>query len=192
MPLDNPNDETDGDDFSSDCHSDCIFSGDSDGELYTDTEVENDDDGNNLITDHPATSIPSSSNHTPADSRKTYVSLSTSKRHLPICSEYRSLGGPTSKCSHCNALMWDKERVNKGNRNSSPQFSLCCGKGEIKLPKVKPTPQFLLDLHKDKEKATNFRRCIRSYNAMVNFSSIGGKVDHSINKGRGPKIFRMT
>lgn len=71
-------------------------------------------------------------------------------------------------------------------------FSLCCGKGQIKLPKVRPTPKYLLDLYMDKKKGPNFRRNIRPYNAMLNFSSIGGKIDHGINKGRGPNVFRMT
>lgn len=69
---------------------------------------------------------------------------------------------------------------------------MCCGKGEIKIPKVKLTPKYLLDLYQDKEKGPKFTRCIGSYNAMVNFSSLGGKIDNSINKGRGPKIFCMT
>ncbi|XP_074370042.1 uncharacterized protein LOC141711481 [Apium graveolens] len=88
--------------------------------------------------------------------------------------------------------MWDKERVNKGNRKSPPLFSICCGKGEIKLPKVKPTPKFLMDLHQDRVYGPKFLRSISSYNAMINFSSLGGRIDNSINRSRGPKIFRMS
>lgn len=71
-------------------------------------------------------------------------------------------------------------------------FSICYGKGEIKVPKVKQTPKFLLDLHQHREKGPKFKRAIRSYNAMVNFSSIGGKIDNTINRSRGPKIFCMS
>ena len=112
-------------------------------------------------------------------------------RHLPVCPKYRSLDGPTSRCKHCNAQMWSQERVNKGSKKKAPVFSLCCGRGQISLPPAIATPRSLLDLYEDIVKGPRLKSCIRTYNAMLNFSLIGGKIDNSINRCRGPKVFRM-
>lgn len=106
--------------------------------------------------------------------------------------EYASLGGPDVKCTHCNAQMWKEERVNKNVTRDTPLFLLCCKKGAVKLPNALPTPPYLLQLHNDKVKGAAFQRCIRKYNIMFAFTSSGGNVDHSINSGRGPYIYRLN
>ncbi|KAG5610821.1 hypothetical protein H5410_022102, partial [Solanum commersonii] len=40
-------------------------------------------------------------------------------------------------------------------------------------------------------KSSHFREKIRSYNSMFSFTSMGGKVDVSINQTRGPRTFRL-
>ena len=82
--------------------------------------------------------------------------------------------------------------MNKGSKKKAPMFSLCYVRGQISLPPVSATPRSLLDLYEDKVKGPRLKSCIRTYNAMLNFSSIGGKIDNSINRGRGRKVFRMT
>ena len=191
MPND-LNDETDDDKFSSDGNSDYAFSVDSESDVYIESDDGTDSHIGNENEEDADISIPSTLNNNNGQTINSDFLHLTGNRHSAICPEYRSLGGPMSKCTHCQAMMWDRERINKGSKKSVPIFSLCCGKGQIKLPLVKPTPKYLLDLHKDKEKGTKFLRSIRTYNAMLNFSSIGGKIDHGINKGRGPKIFRMS
>lgn len=195
MPSDNPDDETDGDNFSSDGYSDYHFLDDSDS--ISDPEFQDAWEFDQEDQDHDTGfhCQTSKDDLNAASASKSQFNMSiifdTCRRHLPICPEYRSLGGPSAVCVHCSAAMWDWERVNKG-RTGAPVFSMCCGKGQIQLPKAEPTHPYLFDLHQNKEKSPKFRRAIRAYNAMLNFSSIGGKIDRSINKGRGPNIFRMT
>ncbi|CAH1430090.1 unnamed protein product [Lactuca virosa] len=40
-------------------------------------------------------------------------------------------------------------------------------------------------------KSKNFMKNIRRYNSMFSFTSMGGKIDYSINKGNAPYIFRL-
>ncbi|XP_063945878.1 uncharacterized protein LOC108212277 [Daucus carota subsp. sativus] len=108
-----------------------------------------------------------------------------------IPEEYATLGGLSKRCTSCNAMMWHEERVNKNVTKGKPLFSICCRKGEVKLPEPLPTPVYLLNLYQDKDQGADFHRGIRLYNAMFAFTSAGGNVDHSINKGRGPYIYRL-
>ena len=106
--------------------------------------------------------------------------------------EYVSLGSPESICPKCNARLWKEERTNKKVTKGSPIFSICCKKGDVSLPPTPPTPDYLLDLYTNKETAGYFQRSIRLYNAMFAFTSTGGNVDHSINNGRGPYVYRLN
>ncbi|XP_074356767.1 uncharacterized protein LOC141696538 [Apium graveolens] len=106
--------------------------------------------------------------------------------------EYASLGGPTAICSKCHARMWKEERVNKDGTKGCPIFSLCCMKCAVRLPPIPPTPEYLLDLYNDKKKGPTFHRLIRLYNAIFAFSSTGGNIDHSINNGRAPYVYRLN
>lgn len=112
-------------------------------------------------------------------------------RHL-IPEEYATLGGPSVQCSKCNARMWKEERVNKNVIKGVPLFSMCCKKGEVKLPPTPPTPTYLSQLYNDKDKSAVFERSIRLYNSMFSFTSTGGNIDHSINRCRGPYIYRLN
>lgn len=88
--------------------------------------------------------------------------------------------------------MWHEERVNKCVTKGKPLFSICCKKGEVKLPQPPETPSYLANLYNDAVRGSDFQRSIRLYNAMFAFTSAGGNVDHSINKGRGPYIYRLN
>ena len=106
--------------------------------------------------------------------------------------EYASLGAPNVKCSKCDAWMWKEERVNKYVKKGTPEFSICCQKGEIDLPKEKPTPEYLLRLYCDEAKGARFRDSVRIYNSMFAFTSTGGRVDHSVNCGGAPYVYRLN
>ncbi|XP_074371969.1 uncharacterized protein LOC141712794 [Apium graveolens] len=112
-------------------------------------------------------------------------------RHV-VPEEYASLGGPTAICSKCHARMWKEERVNKNVTKGCPIFSLCCMKGVVRLPPIPPTPEYLLDLYNDKKRGPAFHRLIRLYNAIFAFNSTGGNIDHSINNGRAPYVYRLN
>ncbi|KAK1350607.1 ATP-dependent DNA helicase [Heracleum sosnowskyi] len=88
--------------------------------------------------------------------------------------------------------MWKEERVNKNSKHGKPIFSLCCRKGQINLPKAPPTPSYLWQLYNDSKKGPLFRKCSRMYNSMFSFTSTGGNIDHSVNNGCGPYVYRLN
>nr|XP_017255780.1 PREDICTED: uncharacterized protein LOC108225432 [Daucus carota subsp. sativus] len=49
-----------------------------------------------------------------------------------------------------------------------------------------------MHLYTDKNKSKHFKQNIRLYNAMFSFTSTGGKVDYSINRGRAPYVYRLN
>lgn len=104
------------------------------------------------------------------------------------------MGDKDYKCIYCDALFWFKESIAKKSKNNEPLFTLCCQEGKIKLPITKPTPVFLeklLDPSKG-QRSLLFRENIRAYNAMFAFTSMGAKVDNSINNRPGPYIFKIS
>ena len=66
--------------------------------------------------------------------------------------------------------------------------------GKIKLPSMSDPPTYLKWLMEDIESSIteHFRENIRLYNSMFFFTSMGGKVDKSINQIGGPYIFRLS
>ncbi|KAK1360714.1 hypothetical protein POM88_045188 [Heracleum sosnowskyi] len=109
-----------------------------------------------------------------------------------IPEEYASLGTPSVKCVHCNARMWKEERVNKNVTRGTPIFSICCKKGDVKLPSTPPAPSCLMEIYNDGTRSAAFQKNIRIYNSMFSFTSTGGNIDHSINRGIGPYIYRLN
>lgn len=89
--------------------------------------------------------------------------------------------------------MWYEERSNKSKRTQNPTFSLCCQNGKVLLSKLKDAPSPLRNLLDYNDPTTSkFRDQIRIYNGMFCFTSFGAKIDHSVNKGRGPYTFRIS
>lgn len=107
--------------------------------------------------------------------------------------EYRDHGDPTFGCDSCGAKLWHAESIVGNTHGSSESFSLCCGRGKVLLPTaLKNPPKLLLDLiNKKHPKSTNFIDNIRRYNNIFSFTSMGGKQDKSVNKGRGPYCYRI-
>lgn len=64
----------------------------------------------------------------------------------------------------------------------------------MQLPLLKKPPALLNDLldYCGSSTAKAFRRNIRMYNAAFAFTSMGGKVDHVLNKNSGPYCFRIN
>ncbi|KAK1353432.1 hypothetical protein POM88_052567 [Heracleum sosnowskyi] len=67
---------------------------------------------------------------------------------------YATLGPPTSCCSKCHAIMWKEERVNKNVKHGVAKFSMSCAQGRIKLPENPPTPPYLMQLKKKRQRIT--------------------------------------
>nr|GFA45107.1 hypothetical protein [Tanacetum cinerariifolium] len=62
------------------------------------------------------------------------------------------------------------------------EYHLCCRGGQIYMPPTPDLPAFIQQLLKNNQ----FMEHIRAYNQMFTMTSFGAKIDHSVNKGRGP------
>lgn len=93
----------------------------------------------------------------------------------------------------CNAKLW-KSEAGKGRRTMNKlTYSLCCGYGKVELPILKdanPTYQSLF--RSEDSKSRYFMKNIRRFNSMFSFTSMGGKVDPKVNRGKAPSIFRIS
>lgn len=107
-------------------------------------------------------------------------------------SDYRDIGDPIYVCNGCKAKLWRSEAM-RGNKTLAKRiYSLCCYNGKVELPNLKHPPQLLLDLFRGRsERSKNFIENVRRYNMMFSFTSMGGKIDHKINSGRAPYVYRM-
>lgn len=105
---------------------------------------------------------------------------------------YIDEGDPTFKCSHCGAIMWFGERLNKRRNAKNPTFALCCLQGQVQLPLLKEPPKELKRLMEGGDKLSkHFQNNMRAYNMVFSFTSLGGKVDRSVQKGVGPSMFQL-
>lgn len=112
---------------------------------------------------------------------------------ISIAVEYADFGDPNNTCEHCSSVFWYEERLNKARDSRSPKYSICCGHGKITLPTMSRPPQKLYDLFfKPGDKITCFLDNIRAFNSMFCFTSMGGKVDKSVNNGSAPPVFRIN
>ena len=88
--------------------------------------------------------------------------------------------------------MWVEERCNKNVKKGLFKYNICCGNGKIKLPPAPRTPSYLWQLYNDPVKGPHFNRNTRVYNSMFAFTSTGGNVDSSINKGGSPYVYKLN
>ncbi|XP_019186005.1 PREDICTED: uncharacterized protein LOC109180750 [Ipomoea nil] len=105
---------------------------------------------------------------------------------------YSDLGDQTYSCDHCGAMFWLEERVNKSSGVRNLKYSLCCSHGKIKLshPNIPPMAIRQFFFNQD-QKSTHFLKNIRSFNNMFCFTSMGGKIDRTVNNGSAPPTFRL-
>ncbi|XP_076900484.1 uncharacterized protein LOC143554659 [Bidens hawaiensis] len=109
-----------------------------------------------------------------------------------ISSDYLDHGDQNVMCGVCKALLWDLE-TNKGKTNNGvTSYSLCCSTGDVQLPDIKPPPMSYMNLFLGHDSTSKyFLQNIRRYNSMFSFTSLGGKIDNSINRGDAPYTFRL-
>ncbi|XP_033145226.1 uncharacterized protein LOC103853396 [Brassica rapa] len=85
--------------------------------------------------------------------------------------------------------MWYGERLNKRRNAKIPTFSLCCMQGQVQLPMLKEPPSVLKKLMEgDDSESKHFQKNMRPYNMIFSFTSLGGKVERSVQKGKGPPM----
>ncbi|XP_019184186.1 PREDICTED: uncharacterized protein LOC109179072 [Ipomoea nil] len=107
--------------------------------------------------------------------------------------EYYDFGDASNSCVHCGALFWVEERKKNYSSKGPPMFPLCCNNGKIKLQENALPPKGIFDLFfGNDELSKKFLQDIRTYNAMFCFTSMGGKIDKSLNKGGAPPVFRLS
>nr|VDD44886.1 unnamed protein product [Brassica oleracea] len=105
---------------------------------------------------------------------------------------YIDEGDATYKSDHCGAIMSYGEHTNRKRYARKPKFSMCCGHSQVQLPLLKESPDILkILLTEDDETSRYFRENIRVINIVFSFTSLGGKVDRSVQKGIGPHMFQL-
>ncbi|XP_071699496.1 uncharacterized protein [Rutidosis leptorrhynchoides] len=111
-----------------------------------------------------------------------------------IKGSYYDEGDLSYTCSACGAKLWKKETKRGESTKGLPgAFSQCCLKCRIKLPEFTKEPhKLLMDLYTNKHpKNKHFIDNVRQYNMVFAFTSMGGKVDNSVNNDKGRYSFRI-
>ncbi|XP_076884109.1 uncharacterized protein LOC143533132 [Bidens hawaiensis] len=110
-----------------------------------------------------------------------------------ISSEYLDHGNQSVMCPSCNALLLKAEVNRPSSSNEEGAFSLSCYNGKVELPDVRQPDDTYLELfHGETAMSKYFLKNIRRFNSMFSFTSLGGKIDHSINRGNAPYTFRLS
>lgn len=70
---------------------------------------------------------------------------------------------------------------------------LCCNGGKVRVPDFFAPPPFLADLllFDGDRLAKIFLTKIRLYNCLFAFTSMGAKIDRSVNDSCGPPVFKI-
>ncbi|CAN6348259.1 unnamed protein product [Urochloa humidicola] len=118
----------------------------------------------------------------------------TNEQVIPDETSY--YGPPAHECQYCGAQFWYQEHVKRSysGEGERVRFHLCCRGGKVQLPLLKDPPSFLAGLLNPNGDILSkyFLKSIRSYNSMFAFTSLGAKIDMSINKGPGPYVFKIN
>ena len=102
-----------------------------------------------------------------------------------------SLGALDTECLSCKALHWIDKWLS-GSSKTNPKFGMCCFQGKIALPALESPPTELKDFYnKGDPISKQFCEKICKYNNAVAFTSVGRKMDYSVNNGGGPWVFKM-
>uniref|UniRef100_K3Y356 ATP-dependent DNA helicase n=1 Tax=Setaria italica TaxID=4555 RepID=K3Y356_SETIT len=91
-------------------------------------------------------------------------------------------------------LLMERVKRSYSGEGERVHFHLCCRGGKVQLPLLRDPPPFLDGLLKPDGDILSkyFLKSIRSYNAMFDFTSLGAKIDMSINKGPGAFVFKIN
>ncbi|GKD57303.1 hypothetical protein Tco_1290690 [Tanacetum coccineum] len=101
---------------------------------------------------------------------------------------YMDLGDYDQQCHHCGCLFWYNEQLKGTHYTREAEYHLCCGGGQIYMPLMPDPPAFIQQLFKNNQ----FMEHIRAYNQMFAMTSFGAKIDHSVNKGQGTYVFKIS
>lgn len=103
------------------------------------------------------------------------------------------LGRQEQTCGFCAAHVWAAEFTGRHVGTGPKGYSICCSKGKVQLPLLRQTPPELSRLISSTGvPSTRFFNKSRVYNNIFAFCSFGGNIDHSVNNGKGPYVFRVS
>ncbi|XP_062014061.1 uncharacterized protein LOC133730499 [Rosa rugosa] len=157
---------------------------------YTSTSITKEPENAANISTYASTS----NNREPENATSCGNSIGQAFYQRKRCGEtsvYSDIGDMSYVCIDCNALFWLNESKKQVSKNNPPIYTKCCQEGRIKLEASLPTPPFLEHLL-DPNNGRHFRENIRAYNSMFAFTSMGAKIDETINDGSGPYIFKIS
>ena len=102
-------------------------------------------------------------------------------------------GPPDYECHYCHAIFQYGERVRSSQCDRSVVYNNCCKGGKVSIPSYRPQPEPLASLERfgGDSNSKFFMQNIRQYNCLFAFTSMGANIDHSINDGRGPPVFKI-
>ena len=100
------------------------------------------------------------------------------------------LGRMDVVCPKCNAYHWIAERTSSSSR-VSPNFELCCKKGDVQLEQLLEPPEVLKQLlQDDNQQGKHLRKNIGAYNSALSFTSLKYIPDPQARQlGHGPQTF---
>ncbi|CAN1837196.1 ATP-dependent DNA helicase pif1 [Linum perenne] len=89
--------------------------------------------------------------------------------------------------------MWREESTAPTQNHPQPTFYLCCNRGKVRVAPTREPPQYLKQLMTSQDNTSrHFRENIRSYNGVFCFTSLGGAINHNLNRtGGAPYIFSI-
>ena len=101
----------------------------------------------------------------------------------------------TVTCTFCHALHWEAESLTSSTTHNF-KFGMCCYQGKISLLPLENVPpelsNFLIGEILEEDIKKEFHKQIRNYNSALSMTSVGRKVDDTLNRaGGGPYSFRL-
>ncbi|GKE72623.1 hypothetical protein Tco_1534664, partial [Tanacetum coccineum] len=101
---------------------------------------------------------------------------------------YIDLGDCDQEFRHCGCLFWYNERLKGNDYGERAEYHLCFGGGKIYMPLTPDPPVFIQQLLRN----SHFMEHVRAYNQMFSMTSFREKIDDSVNRGRGPYVFKVS
>ncbi|XP_022041031.1 uncharacterized protein LOC110943602 [Helianthus annuus] len=110
-----------------------------------------------------------------------------------VSTDYLNHGDQVITCEVCYAKLWDAEKGSGRKEGGKICHMLCCGYAKVVLPDYKSaTPYYKSLFMSNDNESRQFLKNIRCYNSMFAFTSMGGKVDHTVNTGNAPFCYRIS
>nr|KAJ0207352.1 hypothetical protein LSAT_V11C500293940 [Lactuca sativa] len=104
-----------------------------------------------------------------------------------IFRDYLDHGDQIVICQICHAKLWKAESIRGQKKKAIHLIPF------VALPSLKEASSLYRNMYRSVDsKSKHSMKNIRCYNSMFSFTSMGAKVDSSINKGNAPYIFRLS